>query len=122
MLPNLQEAHAENKHKFNLLAYRNRHGQHHGNRQAEDDEVGDNVEIRQGPPDRPWMTVALEARIPHFGERDAHGEVHACRPDVVDEDDAERHVRRLAAVVVLKDAQVEEEDSHLGEPEAEVVE
>jgi len=119
-----QESNAEHKQQTRLPERRDGHGQDDGNRQYKYHKVSDDVDVGQGPPDVVRVTVAVgDGGIPHLGERDAHAEVHGQSPDVVDDHDAKGDVDGLARVVVrLQGAEIEEENGHLGEPEAQVIE
>ena len=106
---NLQESNAQQKQETGSLRPRNRHGRDGGNGQHEDHEVGNDVEVGQGPPDGDGMAVALYLAMPVLLEGDAEGQVHADAPEVVDDDDAEDAPDGDAQVVVcLEQAEVQE--------------
>ena len=67
------------------------------------------------------MAAPLEFTIPDLREWDAHGQVHADAPGVIDANDGDDDPRGFADVFMRQDAQIQEENGQLGEAEAEIV-
>lgn len=111
---NSQKTHGEDDEKAGFLLSRDRHGNDHGNGNKEDDEVGDDVNVGQRPPDGVWMAVPWYRRVPHLGQWNAHGEGHGEAPSVVSNYDGECHPDDLADVLGRQNAEVEQQDRDLG--------
>ena len=117
-----QEAQSEDQEEADLLPYRDDHGPDHRDGNEEDQEVGGDVQADGSPHVRDGFAVSVDGGVPVGLQRDAqrHGRDEA--PDVVDDDDGQHEPGGAAGPLELEDADVQEQNGHLGEREAELVE
>lgn len=84
----------------------------HGEREQEDEEVGDNVQTGVAPVDRGGMAKSggTFGRVPERVQGNASCKKSRKNVDVADEDDAENDLCRKAYIVVNKNANIQTEN------------
>src|SRR3569833_3323177 len=98
-------------------------GPHNGQRQQENEEVGDHEESCVGPPHRLRMAVLFrDADVPVGLQRDAGGKDGQNHVDVADDDDGKDHLAYAPDPLEAEDVKVQQEDRDLGHAERQGVE
>jgi len=96
-----------------------------GEREEEDEEVGDDVQTGVGPVYAHWVAIGVcagRSEVPECRQRDACGEEADDDVDVANDYNAQHDFRGQTNAVVGQDADVEAENRELGEAKGQDVE